>query len=129
MSDSVLNFSEELKDLQKQINEIPRVNIQSGEWSMSDLGKKKDLDIAQPRSQGERSINKIVKFESPFDHPPKISCGLSMFDAQGADTVARIRVVVDPEKITTHKFNISLETWDKSHVYGFRVEWIAYTVV
>ncbi len=122
LSDNILSFNEQLQDLQKQINEIPKVTIQSKEWSHD------GDNLAIHKETGDRYLEKHIPFDQPFNFPPKVTCGLTMFDVRGKDTVSRVRVIVDEEKITAKGFTIRVETWKSSFIYRLHVQWLAYTI-
>jgi hypothetical protein len=81
--------------------------------------------LAQPGEEagdGYRSCSVYVEFESAFDTVPLVHVGLAGFDIDNCDTA---RLGVQVRTIYTTGFDLLVETWRATRVYGVQVNWLA----
>jgi hypothetical protein len=71
---------------------------------------------------GERTYRTVVKFDSPFQVPPKISLALR---GQDVEATTNNRLVLIAENITVDSFDIVYQTWGDTVIYGVWATWTA----
>jgi len=71
---------------------------------------------------GERTYTTAVRFDKPFQVPPKVSVALS---GQDVDATKNNRIVVTARDITVDGFNLVYITWTDSIEYIIWTTWIA----
>jgi len=72
--------------------------------------------------EGPRQIRAYVQFASPFQSPPSVNLGLTMWDVSNA---ANARADVQAEEITALGFAILFKTWGDTRIARVRVGWQA----
>jgi hypothetical protein len=72
--------------------------------------------------EGERELRTPVVFTEPFEGPPMVHIGLSMWDM---DRETNPRVDIAAEKISENGFEIVFRTWGNTRVARVRADWIA----
>jgi hypothetical protein len=92
--------------------------IQTGESSNGYLG----TDWTLSTGTGERAYRTVVKFDSPFQVPPKISLALR---GQDVGTATGIRLVLIAENITVDSFDLVYKTWADTVIYSVWATWTA----
>lgn len=95
------------------------MKIQSGEHQAS----KENMDWELHKGHGSRTFRETVKFAEPFQVPPTVVVGLTMFDIH-AEQNARLMVYV--VKAEFNQFTIEYRTWASSRVLEARASWFAY---
>jgi hypothetical protein len=86
----------------------------NGEWMNSDWR----LHIGT----GERTYITAVRFDKPFQEPPKVSLALS---GQDVDATKNNRIQIRARDITVDGFNLVYITWADSIVYTIWTTWTA----
>jgi hypothetical protein len=71
---------------------------------------------------GERTYTTAVRFDKPFQVPPKVSLALS---GQDVDATKNNRIQVRARDITVDGFNLVYITWWDSIVYSIWTTWTA----
>lgn len=71
---------------------------------------------------GPRQERVAVRFEQPFQVPPQVMVGLSMWDIAG-DT--NQRADIKAESVTETGFELVFRAWGDTHVARVRADWIA----
>lgn len=129
MSDSLLDFKFEISKLKSRVNELEKnritpLIIQKGKWEITNgWDNPNELTIDQDR---KRTLTKMVVFKKPFSNTPEIFLGLSYLDTDS--TSNNIRIDASYSDVTREGFTLHVTAWRLSKIYGFRVEWLAYTI-
>jgi len=71
---------------------------------------------------GDREVRVWVEFSEPFQAPPAISVGLSMWDM---DHSTNPRMDISAEDATENGFHLVFRTWDDTRVARVRADWTA----
>ena len=71
---------------------------------------------------GPRQTRAYVRFATPFQSPPAVNIGLTMWDVSNA---ANARADVQAEDITALGFAILFKTWGDTKIARVRVGWQA----
>jgi hypothetical protein len=95
------------------------LSIQAGE---TNNGYGDNQDWRLHIGSGQRTYTTAVKFNSPFQEPPKVSVALSGQDIGGTKNN---RILVIARDITVNGFNLVYITWEDSIVYGIWTSWTA----
>ncbi len=72
--------------------------------------------------EGDREVRVWVEFSEPFQAPPAISVGLSMWDM---DHSTNPRMDISAEDATENGFHLVFRTWDDTRVARVRADWTA----
>jgi len=129
MEESILDIIQSIQDLKKTVNDLrdkqSSIQIQNGNWEVLD-GWDIPNDISKEVNiPSDREVKQKINFDKPFNKTPKIHAGLSHLDTDSDTNNIRIRVVI--EDITKEGFTLKVQTWIVSRIFGFKVEWLAYT--
>jgi H-type lectin domain len=71
---------------------------------------------------GDRTFRATIKFPEPFETAPKIAVALTGLDASNA---ANTRVWIAAEDVENHEFDVVVNTWSDTLLYGINGVWIA----
>ena len=71
---------------------------------------------------GPRTFRVTIKFPQPFGGPPQLAVALTGSDA--ANT-ANLRIWIGTEDIEVGEFDLVVNTWDDTLIYGISGVWIA----
>jgi hypothetical protein len=71
---------------------------------------------------GERFIDIYQKFDGVFKKTPKIIVTLSLIDS---DFQKNLRITLLARNIDPNSFNLRIQTWADSIIYGINASWIA----
>ena len=130
MEESILDIIQSIQELKKTVNDLKEkqssLQIQSGFWEEFDANKMENDLATRIRKSRSREMKKEITFDTPFNKEPKIHCGLAHIDTDSSANSIRISVVID--NLTKDGFTIKVQTWLVSRIFGFRVEWLAYTI-
>ena len=72
--------------------------------------------------EGDRESRHIVTFKQPFQLPPVVQVGISMWDT---DHQANARADLTTEAITQTGFHLVFKTWGDTRVARIRADWMA----
>lgn len=126
-------FYEDNTSLRKQINEI---NIQNSD--LKELISQKDIKIQTGEywvdfnyedyeymfnSKDWRTYSAHINFEEKYERPPKVLLFINKLDS---DKNSNLRISFYSSNIDTNGFDLNLQTWDDSIIYGFRIIWISF---
>jgi len=129
MEESILDIIQSIQELKKTVSDLKKGQsghmIQSGTWKILD-GWDNPNEISKIINQpSDREVVQKITFDKPFEKAPKIYVGFSHLDTDSDTNKIRIRVAT--ENITKDGFTIKVQTWVVSRIFGFRIEWLAYT--
>ncbi|MFM7444370.1 MAG: H-type lectin domain-containing protein [Tabrizicola sp.] len=79
-------------------------------------------DGAMWTGSGPREVRQTQPFSEPFQSPPVVSVGISMWDI---DQKTNSRVDVSAENVTASGFDIVFRTWADTRIARIRADWIA----
>ena len=125
-SPDVLKFNERLSDLEERLAFLEKRKFLSGSYYIENVHKLQST-IAKKSSNRKRDIffDDFIPFKPKFDIPPTVHLSLSNIDAN--TPYENLRIDATWDDIKRDGFTLKVRTWDKSIIFGFRVEWIAYT--
>ena len=72
---------------------------------------------------GERTTRDTIYFKPNFSSTPKVVLGVTSLDVHKDHN---LRYTVYYENLTKNAFTIIFKTWSDTHIYGGRVQWMAY---
>jgi len=73
--------------------------------------------------EGNRSADKIVHFQAPFQSPPQVIVGLTMVDIERNRNA---RLAVEVTDVQTGSCQVEFKTWLDTLVWGAEASWIAF---
>ncbi len=79
-------------------------------------------DGAMWTGSGPREARQEQLFAEPFQSPPVVTVGISMWDM---DHKTNSRVDVTAENVTALGFDIVFRTWADTHIARIRADWLA----
>ena len=82
-----------------------------------------DTEFHLDTGSGDRTADKLVRFDIPFQKPPQVVIGLTKFDTN-KDRNARLSV--EAKDVGAASFEVEFKTWSDTLVYGVEVSWLAY---
>jgi hypothetical protein len=106
----------------KLANDISNLKIQSGRAG-ADANANPDWNLTQ--GIGLRSYTVRVNFAEPFQSSPTVLVNLSTLDVVNTRNT---RVNVRAANITPQGFDLVIETWADTVLYGAYANWLAYTI-
>lgn len=106
-------------DLKKQIS-ITDIKIQSGEYYKNFIDSEYDYMY---NSKDWRTFLQHINFEKEYERPPKVLVFLNNLDS---DRDKNLRVSIFSSNIDTSGFDLNIQTWDDSSIYGFRIIWFSF---
>jgi len=128
MEESILDIIQSIQELKKTVSDLKKGQsghmIQSGFWEILDPDAMQKLS-KKVRTFSDREVKKEIVFDRPFMKTPKIHCGLTHIDTDSSVNSTRVRAVA--ENIRKDGFTLKINTWRISRIFGFRIEWLAYT--
>ena len=129
MEESILDIIQSIQELKKTVSDLKKGQsghmIQSGAWEILD-GWKNSNEISKEVSEhSDRELEETITFDKPFLKKPEIHVGLSHIDTDSANH--HVRISVTTADITKEGFTLKIKTWVVSRIFGFKVEWLAYT--
>ena len=71
---------------------------------------------------GPREVRRFQAFDPPFQAPPVVMVGVSMWDM---DHKTNMRADISAENITPNGFDLVFKTWGDSRVARIRADWTA----
>lgn len=71
---------------------------------------------------GERRFRATIKFPEPFATSPRVAVALTGVDASNA---TNLRIWIAAQDIETREFDLAVNTWDNTILYGVTGVWIA----
>jgi hypothetical protein len=71
---------------------------------------------------GDRKFRTTIKFPEPFPSPPKLAVALTGVDSANS---ANLRLWIGAEDIEAHEFDLVVNTWADTLIYGVNGVWIA----
>ncbi|MBV8612134.1 MAG: H-type lectin domain-containing protein, partial [Singulisphaera sp.] len=74
------------------------------------------------QGMGEREYVKHVAFSKRFDALPQVVVGLSLLDV---DQSKNTRVAISARDVTPEGFDLVLNTWSDTIIYGAGANWVA----
>ena len=80
-----------------------------GEWRLSS-------------GSGQRKFHATVKFPEPFAAPPRVAVALTGVDSSHT---TNLRIWIEAEDIEMHEFDVAVNTWDDTLIFGVSGVWIA----
>jgi hypothetical protein len=89
-----------------------------GSWPLGDVNASPQIPFI-----GTRIYSVPIRFQNSFVFPPNVTVSLSHLDSK--NSIHSTRVSVYAENITSTGFNIKMQSWVDSVVYGVGVQWIA----
>lgn len=74
-------------------------------------------------SKDWRTFSAHINFEEKYERPPKVLLFINKLDS---DKNTNLRISIYSSNIDTNGFDLNLQTWDDSIIYGFRIIWISF---
>ncbi len=71
---------------------------------------------------GPREVRHVQTFSEPFQSPPVVTVGISMWDI---DRKTNSRVDISADNITATGFEIVFRTWADTRIARIRADWMA----
>jgi H-type lectin domain. len=71
---------------------------------------------------GHRRFRETIKFPEPFTTPPRVAVALTGVDSSNT---TNLRIWIEAQDIETHEFDLLVNTWDDTIIYGVSGVWIA----
>lgn len=71
---------------------------------------------------GPREVRHVQAFSEPFQSPPVVTVGISMWDI---DRKTNSRVDISADNITATGFEIVFRTWADTRIARIRADWMA----
>ena len=130
-------FFEENNFLKNQINELKNenkelkekiskqnINIQTGKYEVEFPWK----DHFMCKDSGFRTVTQHINFEKIYESTPHVMVSISSLDAGSNDKLDKtIRVKINAKNINPSGFDIEINTWVCSTIYGIKVSWISFS--
>ena len=82
-----------------------------------------DSDFQLETGDGNRTADKLVRFNTPFRTPPQVIVALAKLDV---DKGYNTRLAVEPKNIGNASFEVDFKTWANTQVYGVEANGLAY---
>ena len=106
-------------DLKQQIS-ITDFKIQSGEYYKNFIDSEYDYMY---NSRDWRTFSYHINFEKEYERPPKV---LVFLNNLYSDSNKNLRVSIFSSNIDTSGFDLNIQTWEDSSIYGFRIIWFSF---
>ena len=106
-------------DLKKQISKAD-IKIQSGEYEMNFFNSDYEYMFSSP---DWRTFSQHINFENKYERPPKVLVFLNKLDS---DKNKNLRINIFSSNIDASGFDLNIQTWDDSSIYGFRIIWFSF---
>lgn len=71
---------------------------------------------------GERRFHKTIKFPEPFNTPPRVAVALTGIDSSSS---TNLRISIEAQDIEAQEFDVVVNTWADTVIYGVFGAWIA----
>ena len=126
-------IDEDNSSLRKQINEIiiqnndlkqqisqKDIKIQNGEYGLDFFNTDYEYMF---NSSDWRTFSQHIYFEEKYERPPKV---LVFFNKLDSAKDNNLRYSIYSSNIDTSGFDLNIQTWDDSCIYGFRIIWISF---
>lgn len=125
---SALQILTKIKKLEDDLKKKTSFEIRSGKFEKKG-GYEKPFDLAKrdraSKEHNPRKEKEHFNFDPPFKEVPTVHLGFSRLDAN--TSVDYLRVYTKAENVTQKGFDLKIYAWLNTQIYGFCVEWIAYT--
>lgn len=120
MTKTVIDFSNDIQLLKKEIASLKSKRIEKGEWETENTNELKTTD------EGIRVISKEILFVKPFDETPEVFISLTGVNAKNCKENFNLVFEVAAKNITQKGFTIDLTTWAGCLIQYFCIQWLAY---
>ncbi len=94
--------------------------MQTGAFFFSEQTQPNEWNLSS--GTGGRTFRATIKFPHPFDAPPQLAVALTGIDS--ANTT-NLRIWIGTEDVEAHEFDLIVNTWDNTLIYGIHGVWIA----
>jgi hypothetical protein len=71
---------------------------------------------------GHRKFHATIKFPEPFTTSPRVAVALTGVDSSNT---TNLRIWIEAQDIETHEFDVAVNTWEDTLIYGINGVWIA----
>lgn len=94
--------------------------MQTGTFFFSDKTHPAEWNLSS--GSGSRTFRTTIKFPEPFEAPPRLAVALMGVDSANS---ANLRIWIGAQDIEAHEFDLVVNTWADSLIYGVNGVWIA----
>ena len=106
-------------DLKKLLSKAD-IKMQSGEYGMDFFNSDYEYMF---NSHDWRTFSQHINFEKKYERPPKVLVFLNKLDS---DKNKNLRISIFSGNIDDSGFDLFIQTWDDSSIYGFRIIWFSF---
>jgi hypothetical protein len=96
------------------------VHMQTGTFYFSEATHPSEWRLSS--GTGERRFRTTIKFPEAFATSPHLAVALTGVDSSNT---TNLRIWIGAEDVETHEFDLVVNTWDNTLIYGVYGTWIA----